>query len=298
MKSTKMISIAIISLCIISMLFTTVMVKASPDSTIVLESGAPGTAEWTNAEKKYGSFSVELSIPEGATEDAYAEVSVPVAISLEQLDLTTTYFWCKSTIGDWTPYFIFELETDDRVNTDANSSAGYDDFAIYNASASPEFQWDDGTWHSWDDTVTEFGASTLITRVYVELSGLQNLGEDDWGPFTSYVDYVVINDVPYDLEPGPEDATALLKDLKDEIKGLPNEDFKKPSAQRRTALCNKINAMIRQIEAGAYKGAMKKLKKDIRPKLDCDGKGDWLVVEHPELVEKIDLIISMLQTPL
>jgi len=281
----------------LSIAFNTAPVSANPDG-FILESGDGGIAEWTTAEKKYGVYSVKLSIPDAATEDDYAEVSVPVAIQLGELDLADTYFWCKSTVGDWTPYFIFELETDERINTDGFDSAGYTDWAKYVASASPEFQWSDGTWHSWDDTVEEFGAYT-VTAVYVELSGLQNVGEEDFGPFTSYVDGdVMINGVTYDLEPTAEDVIALLKDLKAEINALSAEDFKKPklAAQRKKALCNKINAVIHQIEDGAYKGAINKLKNDIRPKLDFNNKRSWVATDMSTLLAKIDFIIGILQS--
>ena len=169
-------------------------VKANASSTLdvvpfILEAGELGTAEWA-LYPHIGSYSVMLSLPDDATEASYAEVSIPVEdITLGTLNLDTTLFWCKSTEGDWTPYFIFET-AGGRINTDAYDSAGYVNWAQYIASDSPQFQWGDGSWHSWAETLTQYGADTSITRVYVELSGLT-------APITAYVDGITINDVTY-----------------------------------------------------------------------------------------------------
>jgi len=72
--------------------------------------------------------------------------------------------------------------------------------------------------------------------------------------------------------------------------------LKKPAGQRKETLSNKIDAVINRIETGAYEGAIDKLEDDIKEKLDFDGIGDWLMVAHPELVDKIDLIISVLES--
>jgi hypothetical protein len=211
-KSLAAITITILTL---SMVLAVIPLASAMASTI-LESGEGGFAEWTTAEKKFGAYSVKLSIPDGATADAYAEVSVPVSVTLGSIDLDNTYFWCKTTVGNWTPYFIFELEDSGRINTDANSSAGYTGWAKYVASASPQFQWGDGTWHNWADTLSHYGSTASVTRIYVELSGLQNTGEADYGPFTSYVDNITVNGVSYELEPvGVAEISPTLVRAKD-----------------------------------------------------------------------------------
>jgi len=90
-------------------------------------------------------------------------------------------------------------------------------------------------------------------------------------------------------------APFQLYYLKDEINALPNEDFKPPAADRKAALIDKINDVIAKIVAGEYKGAIMKLLNDIRPKLDTTAKQTWLVVEHLELLEKIDAVVEILE---
>jgi len=107
---------------------------------------------------------------------------------------------------------------------------------------------------------------------------------------------VLTGDEIMDSYTGKLTAILYLEDLKDEITALSHGDFKKPGAQRQKALCNKINAVIKQIEDDAYKGAVKKLNKDIRPKLVFNGKSKWVVASHPELIAKIDVITSILGT--
>jgi len=91
-----------------------------------------------------------------------------------------------------------------------------------------------------------------------------------------------------------EDGIIPLEDLRTEIGDLDPADMKKPAEQRKKALCNKIDAVIRQIEAGAYKGAIKKLTNDIKPKLDYITKQSWVVTE---LSDEIDLILRILEVP-
>ena len=89
-----------------------------------------------------------------------------------------------------------------------------------------------------------------------------------------------------------EDVIILLEDLRTEIGDLDPADLKKPAEQRKKALCNKINAVISQIEASAYKGAIKKLTNDIKPKLDYITKKSWVVTE---LSDEIDLVLRVLE---
>jgi hypothetical protein len=88
---------------------------------------------------------------------------------------------------------------------------------------------------------------------------------------------------------------ALLEDLKAEIGDLPDEDFKRPAADRKAALIDKIDDVIAKIVAGDYKGAIMKLEKDIRPKLDVNAKQSWLVIGHAELLAKIEEVVGILE---
>ena len=203
MKGNKIESTLLIAVLLISAIAGLVAIPVAKASTPIaakytLEAGGDGKATWTTDEKYRGSYSVELVQP---AEADYAEIQIPVNIKLSALDLTKTSFWCKSTDGDWIPYFIFELETGDRINHDAASSTGYSDWAKYSLPPLVDvWQWTDsegdpvgGFDHKWVDTITEYGDLT-VTTVLVELSGIT-------GPITAYVDDITINGIAYKLEP-------------------------------------------------------------------------------------------------
>lgn len=61
---------------------------------------------------------------------------------------------------------------------------------------------------------------------------------------------------------GAEDAWVNFENL---VAALPNSAFKK--SNQKTALLNKSNAVVNQLEAGAYKGIIKKLQNDIKDKI-------------------------------
>ncbi len=75
---------------------------------------------------------------------------------------------------------------------------------------------------------------------------------------------------------------------------LPDEAFDKtgPVKGQRKALCNKIGAVINQIEAGAYEGAVNKLSNDIKNAID-----GWIVDPwKSELIEEVKGIIEKIDT--
>jgi len=157
-----------------------------------LEAGGEGcTAQWVTAEKHTGSSSVRLCNPAGDFDANYAEVALPLApgTPLSSIDMSITSFYCKTTSA-WTPYFIFRFGDGTGINTDATAGAGYTTWAQYVASSTPQWQWPDGNWHSWDETLATYGA-TVVTTVLVELSGLPA------GSYTAYVDDIEINGTTY-----------------------------------------------------------------------------------------------------
>ncbi len=62
-----------------------------------------------------------------------------------------------------------------------------------------------------------------------------------------------------------ESVVSLLQQLRSVVSSLPNEAFGniKLGEMKRNTLCNKINAVIKQVMAGAYDGALNKLSNDL-----------------------------------
>jgi len=203
-KFSSMGRVAIALVLALSLSLVTAVPAAAAGETLTVRpitleaSGGEGSAVWAT-EAYADDQSVQLSVTSGADGDDYAEVAItPVGIKVEDLDLDNTSFWCKSTVGENTPYFIFETDEGNRFNTDAASSAGYEDWAEYVASDTPEWQWySDSTWHSWAETKTEYGTE-MITCVIVECPGADMA--EATPPFTSYVDDITVNGFTYELE--------------------------------------------------------------------------------------------------
>lgn len=63
-----------------------------------------------------------------------------------------------------------------------------------------------------------------------------------------------------------ESAVSLLQQLCGDVSALPNEAFEdaRRADVKKNTLCNKINAVIHQVEADAYRGALNKLRKDVK----------------------------------
>jgi len=95
---------------------------------------------------------------------------------------------------------------------------------------------------------------------------------------------------------GQSEIIADLEDLHEHVSNttkLPNNAFNNSRAAegQRNALCNKIQAVIHQIEAGAYKGAVNKLQNDIENAI-----GNW--INDPwksELIEEVEGIIEKIR---
>ena len=91
--------------------------------------------------------------------------------------------------------------------------------------------------------------------------------------------------------------SEVIQLLIDEINALPNNDFKDPSTagDKKSSLIDKIDVVLNLIDLGKYDQAIRKLEKDIKPKLDTDCNQCWLQVEHEELIVKIKTIILLLE---
>jgi hypothetical protein len=88
-------------------------------------------------------------------------------------------------------------------------------------------------------------------------------------------------------------VVELLGEFKLSIELLPDEAFEHSliADQYRTALSNKVEAVIHQIEAGALNGAIEKLSNDVIDKIEKWILEPWKTV----LVEKIYEVIDVLE---
>jgi len=80
-----------------------------------------------------------------------------------------------------------------------------------------------------------------------------------------------------------------LRELKDYINSLPPEAFseKQKATEMKKALSNKIDAVIKMVEEGAYNGAINKLENDILAKVDGDpNPKDWIIDPHTQTTLK------------
>lgn len=163
---------------------------------VTLEASVDATAKWTTDEQHTGSYSVFLSVP---TPGDYADLYFPVNIPLGEIDLAATSFWAKSTTSTNIPYLMFELETGERINEDAEAYSGYETWAQHLATTSTQWQNDDGYtgelgppgWATWDETVAYFGATTLVAGVIIENSDFV---------MSNYIDDVTIDGTLYEIE--------------------------------------------------------------------------------------------------
>jgi outer membrane protein assembly factor BamB len=94
---------------------------------------------------------------------------------------------------------------------------------------------------------------------------------------------------------GPMD---LLDKIIEYILGLDDECFKNNADNRKNALVNKLEAVRQMIIDGDYEGAIDKLINDIRPKMDGEGKNDWIICENAQndLTGMIDELIEYLES--
>jgi PKD repeat protein len=90
-------------------------------------------------------------------------------------------------------------------------------------------------------------------------------------------------------------VVEALEDLREDILNLPlgEEGFNNPRAAtgQRKALANKINATIDQVKSGAYRGAINKLKNDLKGTIS-----EWIADEYASsLIEKVENIIELIE---
>ncbi len=131
-------------------------------------------------------------------------------------------------------------------------------------------------------------------------TGPEGLGPGAGDAVSSCVDFEPWLLAPFEnyVTPTVEGVVNILEGLKDGIEALDEEDFKKPGEKRKETLIRKVDAVIRQVKAGAFDGAVEKLEKDIKEKIDVDGKADWLMEDSPlsrTLVANIDLLIEIIK---
>ncbi|UCD85322.1 MAG: hypothetical protein JSU92_03770, partial [Deltaproteobacteria bacterium] len=95
-------------------------------------------------------------------------------------------------------------------------------------------------------------------------------------------------------------AKSLVEALNASIQALPDSAFDKNAKHRKKTLSNKLNAILNQINSGAYQGVIDKLNDDIESKMDgCvggDSGDDWITdcSAQKELTKAINDIIAEL----
>jgi uncharacterized membrane protein len=110
---------------------------------------------------------------------------------------------------------------------------------------------------------------------------------------TSIIVFVTFLAVPTILSSKQSDAIESLEELSGVISALPDNAFKNPrtAPTHKGALCNKIKAVINQIEAGAFNGALNKLKSDMKKSVT-----DWIdPAIAADLIALIDEIIDIIE---
>jgi outer membrane protein assembly factor BamB len=94
------------------------------------------------------------------------------------------------------------------------------------------------------------------------------------------------------------DPMDLLDKIIQYILGLDDECFKNNADNRKNSLVNKLEEVREMINSGDYEGAIDKLVNDIRPKMDGEGKNDWIICEtaQSDLTGMIDELIEYLKS--
>ncbi len=92
----------------------------------------------------------------------------------------------------------------------------------------------------------------------------------------------------------------LLDKIIEYILGLPDECFKNNADQRKKTLVNKLEEIRKMMIGENYEAAISKLQNDIRPKMDGQGKNDWITCEkaQDDLTEMIDELMDYLESQL
>jgi len=110
---------------------------------------------------------------------------------------------------------------------------------------------------------------------------------------TATIVFVTFLAVPTILSSKQSDAIDSLENLSEVVSALPDNAFKNPrtAPAHKGALCNKIKAVINQIEAGAFNGALNKLKNDMKKSIM-----DWIdPAIAADLIALIDEIIDIIE---
>ncbi|MEM2960655.1 MAG: FixG Ig-like domain-containing protein, partial [Candidatus Bathyarchaeia archaeon] len=137
-------------------------------------------------------------------------------------------------------------------------------------------------WYSFDpQTIKVEPGETAKVRLEVTVPSEASLGSYAFIIYASNI----IGEVPASLEVArPEDVKtsvlSMLNALREYINALPQEAFSKEQTvtEMKKALSNKINAVIKMVEEGAYNGVINKLMNDILAKMDGDPKPkDWII---------------------
>jgi sugar lactone lactonase YvrE len=114
-------------------------------------------------------------------------------------------------------------------------------------------------------------------------------------PDTAVVSFVCSTGFPYMV--GLEFAAFKMPgSIDDYIQNLPDDCFKNNADQRKNALHEKLLEVQALIDAGDYQAAIDKLSHDIRPKVDGEGKNDWITCadDQARLIAMIDALIAYL----
>lgn len=110
---------------------------------------------------------------------------------------------------------------------------------------------------------------------------------------TSILVFTAFLTVPTAFSSNRSDATQSLEELSKQILELPDEAFKNPRSVNghKGALCNKINAVINQIKAGSFNGALNKLENDMKKSIT-----EWIDPTYAEdLIALVDKIIELIK---
>ena len=304
----KMITGVLLFSSILIMTFNVSLTSALSLSATLEEIG-DGKAEWTREVAHSGSYSVKLTIPDGATSSTWAIIKVSYGTTL-------------STLGQYSSYLYSNAKHHPRfaIYLDKTGDGRVDNLLLSDYLELEGGKWTVGTgglrwgwtetpyppykygepWQPYDYWQSLYGDATVLNvAVVLEYWAVEPdaLGEP------LYVDDIIINEITYDLEPEPEDAKALLEDLKAEVEELPNEAFIKYDPTEPDTLgdiedikgdfADKSDNVIENIvdEDPNYNKALEKLE-ELKDML-------YEQITEPyrgDLLDKIDLIRSILET--
>jgi hypothetical protein len=90
----------------------------------------------------------------------------------------------------------------------------------------------------------------------------------------------------------------LLDKIIEYILGLDDDCFKNNAENRKNTLVSKLEEIRKMMLDENYDAAISKLQNDIRPKMDGEGKNDWITCgkAQDDLTEMIDQLIEILKS--